>query len=378
MTRQCYLLHPDGPDARALVAFLVREGLEVKNLTSLDSIYESCRAAGIDSDSDIGPSIVIHASFLRAPSPPADAPDLDRLCVLCPTKEDENRAKNWAVGLTWPEPYQFHELSAQLAQLAKRPRRQLSVSAAATACEPPIAAPLALPLDPDRQSAIMGALGAAFSPRVAAAEGWLQLLLQDIATDDPAHRHISHTLRELREIDRIVRLLRSHRLDRRVYIGPVRLNALLREIIGAQGTSAIPLSLNLAKDLPEVRADTRLLRSALTYLLRAALEPASRSRSLSWSTRAHEGQVILEFVEEGHRLTSSQLEALAAPGLSLLYNPVERGLGYPIAVRNLERCGIGCDVSAEPGRRLRIELKFECVGHGSLEADVAADADFES
>lgn len=348
MSQNVRILHPAGPDLRALVRYLEDAGWTVRVLDGEDELGAPFE----------GPAVV-HAGALakRLDLVPAAA---GSWCGIGGDVAAARRLEAAGAAAVRLEPYRLSELEDDLRRLehvrAESVRPQAGPGVNGQASHALVAIPR------DEFPAVLKAVGAALAPGISAAEGWLRLLLQDMDVSDPAHRLISHARREIRELERVVRWLRMAAFESPAYLAPVSLNDVIRSALEALGPAPIPITLDLADDLPEVRADARHLRSALDGLLRGVLDPATRPERVEIITSARDASVRLLLREHGHRLDDDHIDGLGIPGAALLHTSFERGMGFSVAKRLLERQDVHVTLAAEPVARLAFRAVFEAVG----------------
>ncbi|MEZ6194888.1 MAG: hypothetical protein R3F20_04035 [Planctomycetota bacterium] len=344
--------HPEGPNERALRAYLARQGFDVHPCRRVEEFLrrledDPATRGLVHRDAPGVREALARASFARV---------ADHVLCICPTGAKGGAAEEPRVA-TIAEPYLLSEVADRLAALVRAAPRAVAGPA-------PVESAPDAGRDPEFAARLLGSIGRALGPHLSSADGWLQLLLQDIRPSDPAHRHISHARREMRELDRHLKLLRLADETSAPHIAPVSLPALVREVIRGVGVTSVPIAVELSEDLPEIAADPKLARLALECLLRGALEPAGRPESIAIRTREEAGGVELRIIEEGHRLDADQLGRLCAPGESLLYNSFGRGVGFPLAKRLFARQAVDMDVRSESGQRLAVCLRFRSIGTG--------------
>jgi hypothetical protein len=357
-----HLLHPAGPNRRALCSYLASEGHQMVEHLALRDFVRSLRDAPDSAGLlHLGVFATVALAQIQGEEPAglSSIPDSlrDRILVVVP--EGFPRVTK---GPMSDEPYHLVEVEKALRSLASSP------SNSAPGVPDPARGDCAEPAPSGQREheAILGAIGRALTPHSGAAEGWLQLLVQDIPPDDPAHRHIGHARRELRALDRVLRLFLLADEATPTFEGSLSLPLLVREVVRGLGVTSVPIALEFSEEISEVKADPKLTRHALESLIRGILEPAGRPESLEIRAVESGSGVELILAEQGCRLEEDQQQVLCAPGRSLLYNSFGRGLGFPLAQRLFSRQGIDMQVSTASNMRLDTRVRFHAAEDARL------------
>ena len=198
---------------------------------------------------------------------------------------------------------------------------------------------------------------------LAAIIGFAQLLLRDARTPDErsALETIHH---EAARAGRIVKdlLAFARRQDARPW-APVDLNAVVRHIADSQRyaieTRGIRRVVDLAPALPRVMGDASQLEQVVLNLVvnaRQALEallessPGRSAPHLTVRTRAEQGRVQLEVIDEGPGIPASHRERIWDPFWTTKVEGEGTGLGLSVVHGIVTAHGGTIEVDSEPGR----------------------------
>lgn len=137
----------------------------------------------------------------------------------------------------------------------------------------------------------------------------------------------------------------------------VNVNETVREAAGLFQSIAVKPALELAPDLPTIKADPEQLRRALRNLMLNAMDAMPKGGRVTLRTNAIKDTVIIEVADTGEGLTPEEQARLFTP----YYTTKQHGTGLGLAIVQsvVSDHGGKISVESEPGRgtTFRIELK---------------------
>jgi len=156
---------------------------------------------------------------------------------------------------------------------------------------------------------------------------------------------------ELARVQRVIEdYLRFARLPS-VKLRQLALNQLLEEhipfLMPAFEQQGIRLQFDLAKDLPEIRADADQLWQALLNLIRNAIEAMPEGGTLTVATRPQHGTVVCRVRDTGHGMLAEQVEQIWKPFWSTKRGGT--GLGMPLAQQIVAEHGGTLECESQQG-----------------------------
>jgi signal transduction histidine kinase len=146
----------------------------------------------------------------------------------------------------------------------------------------------------------------------------------------------------------------------------------------APGRPAIQCKVKLDERLAPISADPELLHRALSNLVLNAMDAMPNGGSLSLSTRANDGKVVIEVADTGSGLTREECERIFTP----YYTSKQHGTGLGLAIVQsvVSDHGGRISVQSEPGRGTTfiIELPKNFEGLQAAASPAAVGAKDES
>lgn len=142
------------------------------------------------------------------------------------------------------------------------------------------------------------------------------------------------------------------------------LNGLLREFIDFYQPQArergIEISPHLSTNLPPVRIDVSLVRQVLMNLALNAQHAMPRGGLLELQTRARDGSVELDFIDNGVGMDAATRERIFDVFFST--RPEGSGLGLPTVRRIIEAHGGSITCESQPGSGTRFTILLPAMG----------------
>lgn len=166
------------------------------------------------------------------------------------------------------------------------------------------------------------------------------------------------------QVDRLeawVRQLLTYAKPAHGTLGPVDVNALLREVIATYARDlerqSVKVGWTLADPLPAARADSLMLSQLIGNLVANALEAMPAGGELSLSSRPeNDGQVVVEIKDNGIGISPEDMGRIFKPFYT--NKPKGLGLGLPLVRRVIERLGgtVEIDSQLRSGTTVRLRL----------------------
>lgn len=197
-------------------------------------------------------------------------------------------------------------------------------------------------------------------------------LLRGHVREEPAASLLGDIRTGVQTLDAIVQELLDFSRPMRLERVPVDLNDLAREAVGRVVPPEVPMTLDLAPDLPEVQADGYKMRQVIENLLRNAVESLAgpaRANRIVVSTRLEEGRVCVGVRDTGIGIAPADLDRIFEPFYTSKTSG--SGLGLPVVQRIVEAHGGAVRVESRPGEGTLVEVRLPLAA-GDEKARMAA------
>ncbi len=184
-------------------------------------------------------------------------------------------------------------------------------------------------------------------------------LLREHVREEPAAALLGDIRTGVQTLDAIVRELLDFSRPMRLERVPVDLNDLAREVAGRVVPPEVPMTLDLAPDLPEVQADGYKMRQVIENLLRNAVESLTgplESNQVGIETRAEEGAVVIGIRDTGVGIAPEDLERVFEPFHTSKTSG--SGLGLPVVRRIVEAHGGSVRIESRLGEGTLVEVRL--------------------
>lgn len=192
-------------------------------------------------------------------------------------------------------------------------------------------------------------------------------LLREHVREEPAAGLLRDIRTGVQTLDAIVQELLDFSRPMRLERVPVDLNDLAREAASRVVPPEVPVTLDLAPDLPEVQADGYKLRQVIENLLRNAVESLvgpARSNRIVLATRADEGGVRIGVRDTGVGIAPADIERVFEPFYTSKTSG--SGLGLPVVQRIVEAHGGSVRVESRPGEGTLVEVWLPRAARGEV------------
>jgi signal transduction histidine kinase len=130
---------------------------------------------------------------------------------------------------------------------------------------------------------------------------------------------------------------------------------MVRHVAKNQGLS---LTLNLADNLPRVRADEASLREVFLNLLANSMQALDREGTVSITTYGRNGHVVVCVADDGPGIPLAVKQQLFQPFVTT--RPSGTGLGLYVVSRHVRGCGGEIICESQPGRGTCFTIKLPC------------------
>lgn len=196
---------------------------------------------------------------------------------------------------------------------------------------------------------------------LAAVRGGAEFLLEEHANGRPLEEHTRYLRLIVEQTDRITRVVEQYQRLGRAEAARVRvdLNALVREVVGAQRVALGPqttLVEELDPDLPMLDADTELLSGALENLLRNAHEAMPDGGKVTVRTARSGGRVVLAVDDEGRGMDATTRENALDDFFTTKATGSGLGLAFVRRVAEAHDGGVRITSSVGHGTTVYLEL----------------------
>jgi len=192
--------------------------------------------------------------------------------------------------------------------------------------------------------------------------GWVEILLGEIPEGDRRRRHLQSVLDETRRIRGVVDNLQAYARQRPLALERLDPGELVRTFFDEERRFSrladVEVDLEVAPDLPEVRADRDALRGVLRHLTRNALRATSGRGRIRVATAHEAGRVVLVFADDGPGVPEDHRARIFRPFFSGFAGENCAGLGLSACEGILRAHGgtIRLVPDAPSGATFRIEL----------------------
>lgn len=195
--------------------------------------------------------------------------------------------------------------------------------------------------------------------------------LAQLGPDHDVHTPLARALVATHRAATIVKRVRESIMQPVSGRAPVDPNALATEVVQSCAATAerrgIDLTIDLASDLPQVRADGVQIQQVLVNLVQNAFDAVGAQerfpRQVRVATRREDsGEVAFRVSDNGEGIPPSALESIFDPYFSTRADGL--GMGLAIAKRIVGEHGGRIDVESEPGRHTAIQFTLPAAGDG--------------
>ena len=214
-------------------------------------------------------------------------------------------------------------------------------------------------LDRETRMAALGALAAAAAHELGGPLGTITLIARDLREalgDDPVHGKDVRLLDAEAARSRAILVGIARRAEAEEPMPWLPLDALLHEVVAAQGPVRVPITVTATADLPVVRRTPELLHG-LANLVDNAVRHAGSSVELS--ARVDGGQIVVAVGDDGPGFPDALLPRLGEPDLGPSRSASGgTGLGIFIATTLIERTGGSLRFANSPGGGARVDARW--------------------
>ena len=182
-------------------------------------------------------------------------------------------------------------------------------------------------------------------------------LLQTMPAEAKIHAHLERIAKSAHRCHKIVHSLLSFARQQAPERKPVRLNAVVDEVLEIMAydlrTSGVAVVRQFTEPLPAILADPHQLQQVFVNILgnaRQAIEPSQREGRVTVRTHAAEGKVTVEFEDNGPGIRPEHVARIFDPFFTT--KPVGKGtgLGLSLSYGIIREHGGTIEVRSEPGR----------------------------
>jgi len=192
--------------------------------------------------------------------------------------------------------------------------------------------------------------------------GYAQLLLDDMAADDPRRETLEKIETQTRRVSTIANSLLNLARPERTTFESLPLNDAVREVLKLFEPQIrdkrIELHVDLSQDLPDVRGHRGKLQQVLLNLLSNARDAVLGGGRISVRTALASGRVVLEVVDDGIGIAESDLPRIFDPFFTTKGRGKGTGLGLSISYGIVREHDGAMQVESVPGEftRFKVEL----------------------
>jgi len=192
--------------------------------------------------------------------------------------------------------------------------------------------------------------------------GYAQLLLDDMAADDPRRETLEKIETQTRRVSTIANSLLNLARPERTTFESLPLNDAVREVLRLFEPQIrdkrIDLHVELSEGLPEVRGHRGKLQQVLLNLLSNARDAVLGGGRISVRTVLAGGRVVLEVVDDGIGIAESDLPRIFDPFFTTKGRGKGTGLGLSISYGIVREHDGLMQVESVPGEftRFKVEL----------------------
>jgi len=192
-------------------------------------------------------------------------------------------------------------------------------------------------------------------------QGWLDLLVADLAPDDPKRATFELLVSEAGRIGRLTRNLLQVARGADEEPSELDLRLLLEEVLGLVSYEMrnhnIEVESRLAADLPAVKGSAGRLKQALLNLLVNARQAMPRGGRLTVSAaKDSDGRVRIEVADTGCGIPEEMQSRVFSPFFTTKRDGT--GLGLPVMRRIIEDHGGAVELESRPGAGTRFILRL--------------------
>ncbi len=229
--------------------------------------------------------------------------------------------------------------------------------------------------------AIIGQLSAAVAHELneplANILGFSQLALRSEGIPEQPRRDIEKIIEASLHSREIIQKLLAYARHKPEKKFGVNLNRLLQEMIyffeSRCAKEGIDLKLELAADLPHIRANPGQIMQVMTNLIVNAMQAMSDGGSLTIETSHTRNHVMLSIVDTGVGMSREMKEKIFTPFFTNKPAGTGTGLGLPVVHEIVMAHGGSISVESEPGRRTRFEILLPVNGPKGTGEDGQSD-----
>jgi hypothetical protein len=192
--------------------------------------------------------------------------------------------------------------------------------------------------------------------------GYAQLLLDDMAADDPRRETLEKIEIQVRRVSKIASSLLNLARPERSAFEDLTLNDAVQEVLRLFAPQIrdrrIHLHVELESELPEVRGHRGKLQQVLLNLLSNARDAVEGGGRIAVRTVHRDGRVVLEVVDDGVGIAESDLPRIFDPFFTTKGRGKGTGLGLSISYGIVREHDGAMHVESVPGQftRFRVEL----------------------
>jgi len=184
--------------------------------------------------------------------------------------------------------------------------------------------------------------------------GFAQGLLAEMDRSEPYYHYVEIIAEETQRCEKLVQELLEFGRPRNVEFAPVQLKTVLEKTLdlvsNRASKSGVSVAVNVAPDLPSIRADAQQLQQVLLNLSLNAIDAMPRGGTLSWNaTREDSAGVLLSVADNGLGIDAEMLPRIFQPFVTANKRR-GLGLGLPISDRIVKAHGGRIEVESTPGQ----------------------------
>ena len=192
--------------------------------------------------------------------------------------------------------------------------------------------------------------------------GYAQLLLDDMAADDPRRETLEKIEVQTRRVSKIANSLLNLARPERSAFEDLTLNDAVQEVLKLFAPQIrdkrIVLHVDLDKDLPEVRGHRGKLQQVLLNLLSNARDAVEGGGRISVRTVHRDARVVLEVVDDGVGIAENDLTRIFDPFFTTKGRGKGTGLGLSISYGIVREHDGTMHVESVPGRFTRFQVEL--------------------
>jgi len=193
--------------------------------------------------------------------------------------------------------------------------------------------------------------------------GWARVLGEEPKDPAAVHRVATIIAEETSNLEEILSVLLEPLAERQPKIRPTDLSRLITEALAVQQNEFaernVCLELDLARDLPPLRADPSQLRRCLLNLVDNALNAMPEGGTLTITTRAQEQRVFLKITDTGVGMSKAITPKIFDAFFTTRFHGSGLGLAVVWSIAQSHGCTI--EVDSAPGRGTSFTIFFPLV-----------------